>query len=200
MSHEKFVEELLQTLKHPLRGAILYQLLKGKTTASKIGENLGEKPDRIYYHLKILKENGFIGEPEVKIRKNYLEKYYEISPEFRHTLLSSVKEISQKEQEMSPDEYRGFMLSFLSMVISVLQGYKKRLGIASPEKIEKIREDNNFEVKPIFFTDSVFREWLREARVLSHGSLMDMFTRGASGHLGLIIALPDLDTEENPQN
>lgn len=199
MSHTKLVEELLSTLKHPLRGAILYQLLKGKTTASKIGENLGEKPDRIYYHLKILKENGFIGDPEVIVRKNYLEKYYEISPEFRQMFLSSMKEITQKEQEMSLDEYRGFMLSFLSMVISVLQGYKKRLEIAAPEKIETIRQDNNFEAKPIFFTDPAFKEWLREARAISHGSLMDMFIKGASGHLGLIVALPDLDMKD-PQN
>jgi DNA-binding transcriptional ArsR family regulator len=197
MSHAPFVEDLLSTLKHPLRGAILYQLLKGKTTASQIGENLGEPPDRIYYHLKILKEHGFIGDPEVVVRKNYLEKYYQISPEFRETLLSSVEEITEKEQEMSPHEFRGFMLSFLSMGISVLQGYKKRLETAPPGDIEQIRKNDTFEVKPIFFTDSSFQEWLQKARRISHGSLMDMFTRGASGNLGLIVALPDLDREDD---
>jgi len=197
MSQESFVENLLSTLKHPLRGAILYQLLKGKTTASQIGETLGEKPDRIYYHLKILKENGCIGDPEVVVRKNYLEKYYELSPEFREALLSSVKEISQREQDMSADEYRVFMLSFLSMAISILQGYRKQLETAAPHQIEALRTHDSFEVKPIFFRDSAFKTWLQKAREISHGSLIDMFTEGAEGNLGLIVALPDLDTHKD---
>ncbi len=188
-----FVDVLLQTLKHPLRGAILYQLLKGRTTVSQIGENLGEKPDRIYYHLKILKENGFIGEPEVVVRKNYIEKYYEIDPEFRKNLLSSVKEIGDKEKEMTPEDFKGFMLSFLSMAISLLQGYKKRLENTPPEKILEIKEKDNFEVKPIFFRDDSYKKWLNEVRTLSHGSLIDMFTEGAEGNLGLVIGLPDLE-------
>lgn len=188
-----FVDVLLQTLKHPLRGAILYQLLKGKTTISQIGENLGEKPDRIYYHLKILKENGFIGEPEVVVRKNYIEKYYEIDPQFRKNVLSSVKEIGDKEKEMTPDDYKGLMLSFLSMAISVLQGYKKRLENMPSEKILEIRDKDNFEVKPIFFKDDPYYRWLTKVRTLSHGSLIDMFTEGAEGNLGLVIGLPDLD-------
>jgi DNA-binding transcriptional ArsR family regulator len=188
-----FVDALLQTFKHPLRGAILYQLLKGKTTVSQIGQNLGEKPDRIYYHLKILKENGFIGEPEVVVRKNYIEKYYEIDPQFRKNVLSSVKEIGDKEKEMTPEDFKGFMLSFLSMAISVLQGYKKRLENTPAEKILEIKEKDNFEVKPIFFRDNFYVQWLKEVRTLSHGSLIDMFTEGAEGTLGLVIGLPDLE-------
>jgi len=190
---QRFVETLLETFKHPLRGAILYQLLKEKTTASQIAQNLGEKPDRIYYHLKILKENGFVGEPEVVVRKNYVEKYYELHPEFRKNLLSSVKEIASKEQKMSVEEFRAFMLSFLSMAISVLQGYKKRLENLPAGKIEEIRKKDNFEVKSIFFDDEPYVQWLDNARAISHGSLLDMFTKGAEGNLGLLVGLPDLD-------
>ncbi|KYK33697.1 MAG: winged helix-turn-helix transcriptional regulator [Theionarchaea archaeon] len=189
----EFIETLLATLKHPLRGAILYQLLKGRTTASQIAANLGEKPDKIYYHLKVLKENDFVGEPEVVVRKNYVEKYYELNPQFRENLLSSTREIVDKEQEMSPEEFKAFMLSFLSMAISVLQGYKKRLENAPVEKIEEIQKKDNFEVKSIFFKDDPYVTWLKEMRTVSHGSLIDMFTEGAEGNLGLLIALPDLD-------
>lgn len=189
----EFIDDLLATLKHPLRGAILYQLLKGKTTASQMAQNLGEKPDRIYYHLKILKKNGFIGEPEVKVRKNYIEKYYELHSQFRENLISSAKEIVSKEEEMTPEEYKGFMLSFLSMAISLLQGYKKRLENIPAEKIEEIKKKDNFEVKSIFFDDDPYVTWLQEVRALSHGSLLDMFTKGAQGNLGLLIGLPDID-------
>ena len=186
-------DNLLATLKHPLRGAILYQLLKGKTTASQIAQNLGEKPDRVYYHLKILKENGLIGDPEIVVRKNYIEKYYELDQQFRRDILSSAENIVQKEHEMPPEEFKAFMLSFLSMAISVLQGYKKRLENMPAEKIEEIKRKDNFEVKSIFFDDDPFVAWLQEVRSVSHGSLMDMFTKGAEGNLGLLIALPDLD-------
>lgn len=193
MSRHDFIENLLETFKHPLRGAILYQLLKGKTTASQIAQNLGEKPDRIYYHLKILKENGFVGEPEVVVRKNYIEKYYELNLKFREDLLSSAEEIADKEKEMAAEDFRGFMLSFLSMVISILQGYKKRLENTSLEEIETIRKRNNFEVKTIFFEHDPYLEWLIAVRAFSYGSLIDMFTKGAEGNLGIVIALPDLD-------
>ena len=188
-----FAEALLETFRHPLRGAILYQLLKGRTTASQIAQNLGEKPDRIYYHLKILRENNFIGEPEVVVRKNYIEKYYELDPQFRENFLQSVKEIGDKEKGMAPEEFKGLMLSFLSMAISVLQGYRKRLENMPPDKIQEIREKDTFEVKPIFFDDDPYCTWLKEVRMLSHGSLLDMLTEGAEGNLGLLIGLPDLD-------
>lgn len=193
MSADNFIETLLETLKHPLRGAILYQLLKGKTTASQIAQNLGEKPDRIYYHLKILKDNDFVGNPEIVVRKNYIEKYYELDSSFRERLLSSVREIAEREQEMGPEEFRDFMLSFLSIAISILQGYKKRLENIPAEKIQDIKRKNNFEVKPIFFKDDSYQKWLEDVRKVSHGSLINMFTEGAEGNLGLLVALPDLD-------
>jgi DNA-binding transcriptional ArsR family regulator len=193
MTRNTFMENLLGTLKHPMRGAILYQLFKGKITASQIAEDLGEKPDRVYYHLKILKDNGFVGDPEVVVRKNYVEKYYELDSTFRETLLSSLRKIAERELEMTPEEIRNFMLSFLSMAISVLQGYKKRLENASTEKIVNIQKKDNFEVKTIFFEGDAYLEWLKAVRNLSHGSLMDMLIKGAEGNIGLIIALPDLD-------
>ncbi len=193
MTGNDFVDTLLGTFTHPLRGAILYQLLKGKTTASQIGENLGEKPDKIYYHLKILKEHGFIGEPEVVVRKNYVEKYYELTPRFRENLLSSAQELAEREKKMDPEEFRKLMLSFLSMAISLLQGYKKKLENADRCVIESIREENNFEIKPVFFEDTPYREWLKDTREISHGSLMDMFTKGAEGNIGMVVALPALE-------
>jgi DNA-binding transcriptional ArsR family regulator len=190
---DDFTGILRDTLKHPLRGAILYQLLKGKITASQIAENLGEKPDRIYYHLKILKENGFLGEPEIAVRKNYVEKYYELDETFRENLISSLVEISRQEKTMSSEEFRSMMLSFLSITISVLQGYKKRIETAEPEKISEFRRKNSFEAKIVFFHDTRFLEWLNQMRTLSHGSMMEMLMKGAKGNIGLVLALPDVD-------
>lgn len=85
--------ELVKILMDPRRREI-FDLIKNESkTVTQIAEILGEKPSRLYYHVKKLEEAGLVKLVETKLQGNLVEKYYQAIPGFEQfeldqTLLS----------------------------------------------------------------------------------------------------------------
>jgi len=81
-SHQPFIIRDLETLKvitDPLRNQILEAILAAPQTVKQIGEKLGLAPSKLYYHVNMLEEFGFIQVAETRLVANLLEKVYRAS-------------------------------------------------------------------------------------------------------------------------
>ncbi|NDI34422.1 winged helix-turn-helix domain-containing protein [Chengkuizengella sediminis] len=73
--------EMLEALLDPRRKRII-ELAKAKPlTVKQIASGLGEKPSRLYYHVKKLEENDLLILVETKQQGNLIEKYYQTNEE-----------------------------------------------------------------------------------------------------------------------
>ncbi len=74
-----FVIRDLETLKvvtDPLRNQILEAILAAPQTVKQIAEKLGVTPSKLYYHVNMLEEFGFIRVAETRMVANMVEKIY----------------------------------------------------------------------------------------------------------------------------
>ncbi|MBW3588023.1 MAG: helix-turn-helix domain-containing protein [Actinobacteria bacterium] len=65
---------------HPLRFSVLVRLMKKPGTVKQVAEAIGESPNRLYYHFKLLEEHGLIRVSGTRIVSGIVEKEYESVP------------------------------------------------------------------------------------------------------------------------
>jgi len=65
---------------HPLRFSVLVRLMKKPGTVKLVAEAIGESPNRLYYHFKLLEEHGLIRVSGTRIVSGIVEKEYESVP------------------------------------------------------------------------------------------------------------------------
>jgi len=190
---EKFVENLIQTLKNPTRASIFYQLArKPESTATEISKNLGEDVDVVYYHLKLLKEAGLISKPRVVVKENYVEKYYSIVPDFKNRLLQSVKQLSAEEKALAVDEFRELLITLFTVVQSILASSTRMLKKVDARVIREIRDEDNIESKIIFCSKERYVTLLREFREIAKGDVLETFDSTTKEYVIAVVAIPKL--------
>jgi len=190
---EKFVENLIQTLKNATRASIFYQLArKPESTATEISKNLGEDVDVVYYHLKLLKEAGLISKPRVVVKENYVEKYYSIVPDFKNRLLQSVKQLSAEEKALAVDEFRELLITLFTVVQSILASSTRMLKKVDARVIREIRDEDNIESKIIFCSKERYVTLLREFREIAKGDVLETFDSTTKEYVIAVVAIPKL--------
>lgn len=65
---------------HPLRLRVFMQLMKEAATVKQIAEALGETPNRLYYHFRVLEEGGLVRVSGTRFVSGIVEKTYEAVP------------------------------------------------------------------------------------------------------------------------
>ncbi len=91
--------QVLRTIAHPLRLQILESLMAQPQTVKQVAEQLGLAPGKLYYHVKLLENNGLIGVVETRVEGNIIEKVYRAtssSIEMDPALLSFATEEGQE--------------------------------------------------------------------------------------------------------
>jgi len=83
-SHPKttfFIRDLetLKVITDPLRNQILEAFLATPQTVKQVAEKLGLAPSKLYYHVNMLEEFGFIQVAETRLVANLVEKVYRAS-------------------------------------------------------------------------------------------------------------------------
>lgn len=87
--------ELFKIIMDPRRRNIIDLAKEKPVTVSQIAEALGEKPSRLYYHVKKLEEAGILELVETRQHGNLIEKYYKAVPkslEFDKSILAEHSE------------------------------------------------------------------------------------------------------------
>ncbi|RJS88790.1 ArsR family transcriptional regulator [Candidatus Bathyarchaeota archaeon] len=196
MDKEGFVDGLIQSLKNPTRASIFYLLARrSESTATEISKDLGVDVDVVYYHLKLLRRAGLVSEPRVVVKRNFVEKFYSIHPNLKEKLLRSMRELAEKEKELSTEEFRKIAIALLSVVQSILAASIRRLKRVSSEVIDKIREEESLESKIILCSKERYEQLLNKLRKVARGDVLDTFDPIAKDYVIAIVAIPKLSEE-----
>ncbi|HLH61307.1 MAG TPA: helix-turn-helix domain-containing protein [Ktedonobacteraceae bacterium] len=118
--------EQLRAISDMLRVRIIDLLLRQPMTVTQIGEELGEAPAKIHYHVRELEKAGLLRLVETREKGGILEKYYQpIAREFtvEKSLLSA-----------PPDEALGATSNFLNQI---KDGFQRALRWAIQQKESK---------------------------------------------------------------
>lgn len=71
--------EQVRALADPLRLKILEALGHEPRTTKQVADGLGEKPTRLYHHVRVLEQAGLIRQVKTRRNRGTIEKYYEAS-------------------------------------------------------------------------------------------------------------------------
>ena len=94
--------ETLRILTDPLRMEILQILDPEPQSINQVAEKLGLSASRLYYHFKILEENGLISAVQTRMVNNIVEKFYWLTAEdidFDKSLFEFSSETGQENVE-----------------------------------------------------------------------------------------------------
>ena len=89
--------EKLKIFADPLRQQLLQEFCCNPATVKQIAEKIGEKPTRLYHHVDLLEQNGFLEVVDTKQIRGTVEKYYQTVARkiiVDHALVGSLEEES----------------------------------------------------------------------------------------------------------
>jgi DNA-binding HxlR family transcriptional regulator len=136
---EEIRKKLLESFKNQTKLSIIIVLFqKGRLTATQMSKIIGTSRSNLYQNLKEMVEDGILAEPESKVRKNYVEKYYypntqifeRFSPEDQEKVL----------MDKSPVELKEFFLSSLNSQILRLRIIAGEVDMMSGKELERLRD------------------------------------------------------------
>ena len=136
---EETRKKLVESFRNQTKLSIIIILFqKGKLTATQMSKIIGTSRSNLYQNLKEMVEDGILGEPESKVRKNYVEKYYYPNTEI-------FERFSQEDQEKAlidktPEELKEYLISALNSQILRLRIIAREIEMMSRKESEKIRD------------------------------------------------------------
>ena len=92
----------LKVYADPLRQRLLQAFCCNPATTKQIAQNLGEKPTRLYHHIELLEQAGYLVVVETRQVRGTIEKYYETAARkiiVDHSLVGSIEE-AEKETDL----------------------------------------------------------------------------------------------------
>jgi len=195
MESRKFAEALINALKNPTRAAIFYQLArKPGSTATEIGERLGEDFDVVHYHLKRLRRMNLVSSPKTVVRRNYIEKRYSLVPDFKERFLRACQEIGEREKAISPEDSKNLINAVFSVVRSIITESMKRLERTPDDVVERIMREDTVEIKIVFCSEEDYLKLLGKLReVLTFEVKAKTFEPAEKQYAITLFAIPKLD-------
>jgi hypothetical protein len=85
----------LKVFADPLRQQLLQAFCCNPSTIKKVAEQMGEKPTRLYHHVELLEQNGFLEVVDTRQIRGTVEKYYQTVARkiiVDHALVGSLEE------------------------------------------------------------------------------------------------------------
>ncbi|MGC8661987.1 MAG: winged helix-turn-helix domain-containing protein [Nitrososphaeria archaeon] len=131
-------EVLLKAFKNPTKLAIIALLMKnGQMTVTQLSKVTNTTRPNLYRSIKELVGDGIILKPRIKVKKNYVEKYYELNLK----IFDSVK-TSQMMGAISrapASDLRELIISFLFMNSLLSNIFAEQIRTAADDEIENYR-------------------------------------------------------------
>jgi predicted transcriptional regulator len=87
--------EKLKIFADPLRQQLIQAFCCNPSTIKQVAEQIGEKPTRLYHHVELLEQNGFLEVVDSKQIRGTVEKYYQTVARkviVDHALVGSLEE------------------------------------------------------------------------------------------------------------
>ncbi len=129
-------KRLIDSFRNQTKLSIIIVLLQnGKMTATQMSKIIGTSRSNLYQNLKEMVEDGILREPETRVKKNYVEKYY-----YPNTQLLEGFSVKQQEDlfnRKSPEELREYLISGINSEILRLKIMAREIEMKSDEEFTK---------------------------------------------------------------
>jgi len=136
---EGLVDKLMQIFANSTRAAILYQLTRYKEcSATDLARTLSQKVNNIYYHLRILEDNGIVNPPRSVIKRNYVEKYYSLSERFFASFDVDEYTWRQSQRKLSIEQRIEIAIAGFNLIASILRWRTEEYKQMSYEQMDKL--------------------------------------------------------------
>jgi DNA-binding transcriptional ArsR family regulator len=124
--------EQLQAIADPLRLRLLELLSQKAMTVTQVANALGEKPNRLYYHINKLEQVGLVRLVETRPYRGILEKYYQaVAEEFKTD--ESLLRLREETQETTESLYQAMRAVFET----TLKDFRQTLMVKGQEAEEE---------------------------------------------------------------
>ncbi|MHB1707996.1 MAG: ArsR/SmtB family transcription factor [Thermoplasmataceae archaeon] len=174
---------LANSFKNPTKLEIVTVLIqKGRMTVTQMSRIIGTTKSNLYQAIAELVSDGLVNPPEVKVTKNYVEKFYTINEEAFSEVSS--EEWKERMLSLSTDDLRDLVVSFLLTQSVILKIMAEELNMSNDLALENIRE--------LFKQGLLFLSYSK----LSNGS----YTRIASILKTIESTLSELEKTDNTKN
>jgi len=136
---EGLLDKLMQIFTNSTRAAILYQLTRCKeSSATDLAKTLNQKVNNIYYHLRILEDNGIVNPPRSVIKRNYVEKYYSLSERFFASFNVDEHTWRQSQKKLPIEQRIEIAIAGLNLIASILRWRTEEYKQMSYEQMDKL--------------------------------------------------------------
>ncbi|WP_393971722.1 winged helix-turn-helix domain-containing protein [Oxyplasma meridianum] len=163
-NREEIRKKLIKSFKNETKLSIIIILFqKGKLTATQMSKIIGKSRSNLYQNLKEMVEEGILAEPESKVRKNFVEKYYYPNTEIFESF--DPEDMKKELIKETPENLKGYLLSSLNSQIL-------RLRLIAGE-IEMMSEKDAIKLRDIYFQGHILfsNSWVSKEtyeKVLKH--------------------------------
>ncbi len=146
-------KRLIESFRSQSKLSIIIVLLQnGKMTATQMAKIIGTSRSNMYQSLKEMVEDGILRKPEIKVKKNYVEKYYYPNTELLDDF--SLKQQEELLNKKSPEELRDYLISGINSEILRLKIIARQIEMKSDDELRR-RFDS------LFFDQVLFsNSWL----------------------------------------
>jgi DNA-binding Lrp family transcriptional regulator len=146
-------KRLIESFRSQSKLSIIIVLLQnGKMTATQMAKVIGTSRSNMYQSLKEMVEDGILRKPEIKVKKNYVEKYYYPNTELLDDF--SLKQQEELLNKKSPEELRDYLISGINSEILRLKIIARQIEMKSDDELRR-RFDS------LFFDQVLFsNSWL----------------------------------------
>ncbi len=136
---------------------LLFQ--KGRMTATQMSKFIETSRSNLYQNLKEMVEGGILKEPETKIRKNYVEKYY--SPNVELFQGFSFEDQMKVIESKDPEQLREYLISAIMSQILRLRIIAEEIQMISSDEIDRVRDmyrEGNILFSNSWVSESTYRK------------------------------------------
>jgi DNA-binding transcriptional ArsR family regulator len=139
VSEKRTKVDLLKAFKNPTKLDIIMMLAENeRMTVTQMSKLLSTSKANLYHFVSEMVKEGLVLKPEVKVKGNYVEKYYRLNAEV-------FKGISPEEQRnrikpSSPEEYRELLQSYALSLSGYFRMTAERISKADEATMGRVSE------------------------------------------------------------
>ncbi|OWP57500.1 MAG: hypothetical protein B2I17_00330 [Thermoplasmatales archaeon B_DKE] len=130
---------MANSFKNPTKlGIIAVLIQKGEMTVTQISKIIGTTRSNLYQAIAELVSDGLVNAPDIRVSKNYVEKFYTINEE----AFSGVpqEKLIDVITSLSSDDFRDVTVSFLLTQSVILKIIAEEISMSDDQSIGKMKE------------------------------------------------------------
>ena len=193
---------LLDSFANPTKLSIVFLLSHNdKMTVTQMSKHVPVGKPNLYHFVGQMLKDGLLVKPETRVTKNYVEKYYRLSPK----AFESIDPAEQRRRLMAsrPSELKSYLQSFLAAIGLYFRMYAEEVARADEKTLLQIKEsvaNQRIMLSHLILADQAYDTAIRELRNTNDNALNEKWPdKGSPARNRLVIVgLPQLGRDGQP--